>query len=134
LALALLKEAKVSLDVLAIAKEKIDKKAHRAKGSARDKIYTASQLFELQASDKRLHWVQRQRDESHRYAITFHQNKKRKEDTKISLMNKKGIGKATIKKLINYFGTFEAIEKASQEELAKVTNNKILTIIKNNNL
>lgn len=133
LALYLLKTAKISLDVIAIAKEKLDSKAYRAKGAAKDKIYTSSQLFELQTSDTRLHWVQRQRDESHRYAIAFHQNKKRKEDKQVSLMNKKGIGKATVKKLLDYFGTFEAIEKASQEELAKVTNNKISTIIKNDN-
>jgi len=79
-----------------------------------------------------LHWIQRQRDEAHRYAITYHQNKKRKDDTQISLLNKKGIGKATVKKLINYFGTFEAIENASMEEIEKVTNKRISTIIKKN--
>ncbi|HSR74684.1 MAG TPA: helix-hairpin-helix domain-containing protein, partial [Sulfurovum sp.] len=87
----------------------------------------------LKPNDKRLHWIQRQRDEAHRYAITYHQNKKRKEDTQISLLEKKGIGKATVKKLIDYFGTFEAIENASREEIAKVTNNKIASIIKDYN-
>lgn len=125
LALSLLKEADVNLDVIAIAKEKLDAKAHRAKGAAKDMIYTAEGLFELKPNDKRLHWIQRQRDEAHRYAITYHQNRKRKEDTQISLLNKKGIGKATVAKLIQYFGTFEAIEAASLEELSKVTNKKI---------
>ncbi len=129
LALQLLQEAKVNLDVMAIAKEKLDAKAHRAKGAAKDMIYTSNGLFELKVNDKRLHWVQRQRDEAHRYAITYHQNKKRKEDTQISLLNKKGIGKATIQKLINYFGTFENIHKASQSELEKVTNKNIAAII-----
>jgi len=133
LALELLKEAQVNLDVIAIAKEKLDAKAHRAKGAAKDMLYTTQGLFELKPNDKRLHWIQRQRDESHRYAITYHQNKKRKEDTQISLLNKKGIGKASVQKLILYFGTFEAIEKASLEELEKVTNKKIARIIKNNN-
>ncbi len=130
LAQTLLKIAKVNLDVIAIAKEKLDAKAHRAKGAAKDMLYTSKGLFELKPNDKRLHWIQRQRDEAHRYAITYHQNKKRKEDTQISLLNKKGIGKATVAKLINYFGTFEAIEKASFEELDKVTNTKIATILK----
>ncbi len=129
LALQLLQEAKVNLNVIAIAKEKLDAKAHRAKGAAKDMIYTSNGLFELKVNDKRLHWVQRQRDEAHRYAITYHQNKKRKEDTQISLLNKKGIGKATIQKLINYFGTFENIHKASKSELEKVTNKNIATII-----
>lgn len=133
LAKTLLKESHVNLDVIAIAKEKLDAKAHRAKGSAKDVIYTSQGIIELKPSDKRLHWVQRQRDEAHRYAITYHQNKKRKEDTQVSLLNKKGIGKATVKKLIDYFGTFEAIEKASEEEIAKVTNKKISNIIKNYN-
>ena len=132
LALTLLKEAHVNLDVIAIAKEKLDAKAHRAKGSAKDLLYTTSGLVELKPNDKRLHWIQRQRDEAHRYAITYHQNKKRKEDTQVSLMNKKGIGKATVKKLLDYFGTFEAIEASSAEELEKVTNKKIADIIKNN--
>ena len=44
----------------------------------------------------------------------------------ISLLNKKGIGKATVKKLIDYFGTFEAIEKASKEEIEKEFTNSIL--------
>jgi len=92
--------------VIAIAKEKLDAKAHRGKGAAKDMLYTSHGVLELKPNDKRLHWIQRQRDEAHRYAITYHQNKKRKEDTQISLLNKKGIGKATVKKLIDYFGTF----------------------------
>jgi len=134
LAKTLLHEAKVNLDVIAIAKEKLDAKAHRAKGAAKDMLYTGAGLFELKVNDKRLHWIQRQRDEAHRYAITYHQNKKRKDDTQVSLLNKKGIGKATVKKLIDYFGTFEAIENASHEDIAKVTNKKISTIIKNNTI
>lgn len=120
LALMLLKDAKVNLDVIAIAKEKLDAKAHRAKGAAKDIIYSTKGILELKQNDRRLHWIQKQRDESHRFAIAYHQNKKRKDDTKISLLNKKGIGKATVKKLIDYFGTFENIDKAEIDELAKV--------------
>ncbi len=134
LAKTLLKDAYINLDVIAIAKEKLDAKAHRAKGAAKDIIYSAQGVFELKPNDKRLQWIQRQRDEAHRYAIAYHQNKKRKEDTQVSLLNKKGIGKATVKKLIDYFGTFEAIENASPEEIAKVTNKKISNIIKNYNV
>ncbi len=130
LARTLLKEAHVNLDVIAIAKEKLDAKAYRAKGAAKDMLYTAKGLLELKPNDKRLHWIQRQRDEAHRYAITYHQNKKRKDDTQIALLNKKGIGKATVKKLIDYFGTFEAIKNASEEELSKVTNKKIAAILR----
>jgi excinuclease ABC subunit C len=134
LAKSLLKASNVNLDVIAIAKEKLDSKAHRAKGAAKDILYTSQGIIELKPNDKRLHWIQRQRDEAHRYAITYHQNKKRKEDTQISLLNKKGIGKATVKKLIDYFGTFEAIEKATYKDLVSVTNKKIALLIHENKL
>ena len=134
LAKSLLKASNVNLDVIAIAKEKLDSKAHRAKGAAKDILYTSQGIIELKPNDKRLHWIQRQRDEAHRYAITYHQNKKRKEDTQISLLNKKGIGKATVKKLLDYFGTFEAIENTSFENIRQVTNNKIATILKSKDI
>jgi excinuclease ABC subunit C len=130
LAKSLLQEAGVNLDVIAIAKEKLDAKAHRAKGASKDLLYTNQGIMELKPTDERLLWIQRQRDEAHRYAITYHQNKKRKEDTQLSLLNTKGIGKATVKKLIDYFGTFEAIENASLEELTQVTNTKVAHLIK----
>ena len=126
----LLKEANVNLDVIAIAKEKIDAKAHRAKGSAKDILYTNAQILQLLPTDKRLHWIQRQRDEAHRYAITYHQNKKRKTDIQISLLNQKGVGRATLQKLIDYFGSFEAIENASMQELEKITNKTVAKSIK----
>jgi len=129
-AIQLLDKANISLDVIAIAKEKLDAKAHRAKGSAKDIIYTKESVFELAPTDKRLQWVQRQRDEAHRFAITYHQNKKRKEDIQNSLLQKKGIGPATIKKLLNYFGTFKAIKNATLEEISIATSSKIAKIIK----
>jgi len=131
LAISLLKEYGANLDVIAIAKEKLDAKAHRAKGSAKDVIYTKNGVFELKPTDKRLQWVQRQRDEAHRVAISYHQSKKRKEDLKISLLEKKGIGKATLSKLINYFGSFDNIQKANYDEIKSVTNKKIADILKN---
>jgi len=130
LAVKLLKNSNIHLNVIAIAKEKLDAKAHRAKGSAKDIIYTETSVFELKTTDKRLQWVQRQRDEAHRFAITYHQNKKRKEDTQNSLLQKKGIGPATVKKLLNYFGTFQAIENASYEEISVASSKKVAKILK----
>ncbi|MEA2051126.1 MAG: excinuclease ABC subunit UvrC, partial [Campylobacterota bacterium] len=77
----------VDLDIVAIAKEKIDAKAHRAKGSAKDILYTKDKVFRLETSDKRLQFCQRLRDEAHRSAIGFHKKQKRKEDKQISLLN-----------------------------------------------
>lgn len=133
LATKLLKEAQINLDVIAISKEKRENTSNRSKGKAKDIIYTNQQVFTLSTDHKVLHWVQNQRDEAHRYAIAYHQKRKREADKQVSLLHKKGIGEATIKKLIHYFGTFENINKASKEEIRKVTNNKISIIIKDNN-
>lgn len=129
LAISLLAHVGVNLPVIAIAKEKLDSKAHRAKGAARDLLYTSKGILALKPTDKRLQWMQRLRDESHRFAITYHQNKKRRDDTQVSLLEKRGIGQATIKKLIDYFGTFEKIAEASFDEIASVTNQKIAQIL-----
>jgi len=114
----------VNLDIIAIAKEKVDAKAHRAKGAAKDILYTKDEVFKLETSDKRLQFCQRLRDEAHRSAITFHKKQKRKEDKQISLLNIKGIGEAKVKKLLNYFGTFEEIKNSNLEQLSQVLNKK----------
>ncbi len=117
LALRLLEKKGVSLDVVAIAKEKLDSKAHRAKGSARDTIYHNGSIYRLDSADRRLQWLQMLRDEAHRFAIEFHRKKKREQDKSVSLLRKKGIGEATLKKLLDYFGTFENINSAEYEEI-----------------
>ncbi|QDF28451.1 excinuclease ABC subunit UvrC [Halarcobacter anaerophilus] len=125
----------VNLDIIAIAKEKLDFKAHRAKGSAKDIIYYEKdgliEKLDLLPSDKRLQFVQRLRDEAHRFAITFHKKQKRREDTQISLLQIKGIGEAKVKKLLLYFGTFDNIKSAKLEELKDVLNEKDAMLIIN---
>ncbi len=131
LAKDILNKAKVNLDVVAIAKEKLDSKAHRAKGSAKDIIYTQlGEVIELKTTDKRLHFLQRVRDEAHRFAISYHKKKKRKEDMNLKLYEHKGVGKQVVKKLLNYFGSFEAIESATYEEIAKITNKRVANSLK----
>ena len=125
LAKSLLSQKGVHVDLLAIAKEKRDAKANRSKGAAHDLLYNQNQSFELPPSDKRLQFIQRLRDEAHRFAITYHQKKKRGRDMSLELQTIDGIGAATIKKLLLYFGTFEAIYCATQEELAHVVGVKL---------
>ena len=126
----LLSEAGVDLPVVAIAKEKIDAKAHRAKGAARDILYFGKgEAIHLDPADKRLQWLQRLRDEAHRFALAYHRSKKRSLDRRISLLEHRGIGPATVKKLLDYFGTFDAVEKASREELVAVAGEKVAKIL-----
>ena len=124
-----------NLDIIAIAKEKLDAKAHRAKGAAQDIIHYFHEgeykSVKLKTSDKRLQFVQRQRDEAHRFVINFHKKQKRNEDKQISLLQLHGIGEAKVKKLLLYFGAFEKIKVASLEELSSVLNKKDATLIYN---
>lgn len=118
-----------NLKAIAIAKEKVDAKAHRARGKAKDIIHYKTndgeyKELKLPTSDQRLQFVQRQRDEAHRFAITFHKKQKRREDKQVSLLQIKGIGEAKVKKLLLYFGEFEKIKNANLEELKDVLNEK----------
>ncbi len=125
----ILKEAKVDIDVISIAKEKLDAKAHRAKGAAKDRIYTSNDKFDLLPSDKRLQLLQLLRDEAHRFAITYHQSTKKRAMIQSDILEKKGVGKATLKKLLLHFGSFDALYNASFEELKTITNEKIANVI-----
>jgi excinuclease ABC subunit C len=131
LALEVIRSSGANVDVIAIAKEKIDAKAHRAKGKANDIIHSKFGEYRLKQSDKRLHFIQRLRDEAHRFAITFHKKTKLKQDKESKLLSLNGISEAKIKKLLNYFGTFEAIKEASFDEISTILNTKDAKTIKN---
>lgn len=121
LAKDLLNSAGVNLEVVGISKEKLDSKAHRAKGATLDILRDEKgQEYRLKSSDKRLQFLQKLRDEAHRFAITFHQKQKQKTMQQSKVLEVKGVGKAIQKRLLAYFGSFEGIKKASLDELEKV--------------
>jgi len=124
LAKSLLNKSEQNIDMIAIAKEKRDAKTMRTKGRANDIIYTLNYDFKLPVSDKRLQFIQKLRDEAHRFAISSHRKRKLSKDMKIDLLDAKGIGEATVKKLISYFGTFNNINKATKDELKTVVGKK----------
>ncbi len=125
LALSILNEKGINLEVLAISKEKLDAKSIRAKGRAKDIIHSKDRSFSLPSSDKRLQFLQKLRDEAHRFAITFHREKKIKKDKENNLTQIDGIGTATVKKLLLYFGSYEKIYNASFEELSTIINKNL---------
>ncbi|QOY51619.1 excinuclease ABC subunit UvrC [Candidatus Sulfurimonas baltica] len=131
LATEILESNGIFLDVIAISKEKIDAKAHRAKGKANDILHTKDDIFRLKNSDKRLQWVQNLRDEAHRCAIGFHKKTKLKLDKESKLLTLKGISQAKIVKLLNHFGTFELLKELTIDEISSVLNKKDAEIIKN---
>ncbi|HEX5329279.1 excinuclease ABC subunit UvrC [Sulfuricurvum sp.] len=131
LAVDLLNSHGIYLDVVAISKEKIDAKSHRAKGSARDILHTQDTLLRLETTDRRLQFIQMLRDEAHRSAITFHKKTKLKRDQESKLLSISGISMAKIHKLIDYFGTFDAIAKSDFSTLVELIGKKDAENIQN---
>lgn len=68
--------------------------------------------------------LQRIRDESHRFAVTYHSSLKLKRQTSSVLDEIPGIGPETRKKLIRKFGSARAVGAASTQELATVVGDK----------
>lgn len=68
--------------------------------------------------------LQRIRDESHRFAVSYHTTLARKTQTASMLDDIPGIGPATRKKLLRRFGSVKGITEASQTELALVLGDK----------
>jgi len=64
--------------------------------------------------------LQRIRDESHRFAVSYHSVLKRKRQTASALDELPGIGPVTRKKLIRTFGSLRGVQEATQAELAVV--------------
>jgi excinuclease ABC, C subunit len=137
LACEILASSGANVDVIAISKEKIDAKAHRAKGEAKDKIYTKNGSFSLSTSDKKLQFFQKMRDESHRFVISFHRKTRQKNDMQRSVLRQAGVSEGSIAKLISFYGSFDKISEANLDEVAKITNKSVaekLAVLKEGNL
>lgn len=59
-------------------------------------------------------------DEVHRFAITFHRDKRSKNQVKSELDEIKGIGKATKEKLLKHFKSIKRIREATEEEITSL--------------
>ncbi len=75
-------------------------------------------LVSLPKSSNVVKLLQRVRDESHRFAVSYHSTLKTKRMTISGLSSIPGIGPATTKKLLKRFGSIKAVAQASEPELA----------------
>lgn len=79
-----------------------------------------TESYYLPRTSSALKLVQRLRDESHRFAITFHRSLRRKRTAVSELEKIAGIGPAKRKALIKFFGSVDDIRQASVDDLALV--------------
>jgi excinuclease ABC subunit C len=90
-------------------------------------IYVYGQEDEPVVLDRRspvLHLVQRIRDESHRFAVTYHRKRREMRDRDSDLLHIAGVGAQTRTRLITHFGSLRAIQSASLEALQSVVSRK----------
>ena len=74
----------------------------------------------LKRQSEGMYLLQRVRDESHRFAITYHRQQRRKGALRSALDEIPGIGESYQKRLLNHFGSVKAMRMASVEDFEQV--------------
>ncbi|MDH5738341.1 MAG: helix-hairpin-helix domain-containing protein, partial [Gammaproteobacteria bacterium] len=77
-------------------------------------------VFHLDPADPGFHLLQHIRDESHRFAITAHRQRRGKARTASALDRIDGVGPRRRRSLLRHFGGVQQVAGASVEELSKV--------------
>tara|TARA_B100000214_G_scaffold365403_1_gene333136 strand:- start:2150 stop:3985 length:1836 start_codon:yes stop_codon:yes gene_type:complete len=101
------------LPIIAIAKGK-----NRNAGD--ETFFHENKIFKFKKNDPTLFFLQRLRDEAHRFAISTHRAKRRKNLSKSLLDQISGIGRGRKRALLNHFGSAKSVEAASLEDLKSV--------------
>jgi excinuclease ABC subunit C len=77
-----------------------------------------------------LHLVQQIRDEAHRFAVTFHRKRRQMRDRSTELLEIPGVGASTTRRLLQHFGSLQAVKDADAAALsAVVTRTQALAIL-----
>ncbi len=88
-------------------------------------IYVYGQENEPVVLDRRspvLHLMQKIRDESHRFAVTYHRKRRQMRDRDSELLSIPGVGPRTRQRLIEHFGSVRGIKHAPPDALTAVVN------------
>jgi excinuclease ABC subunit C len=67
-----------------------------------------------------LHLVQLIRDEAHRFAVTFHRKRRQMRDRSTELLEIPGVGQSTTRRLLEHFGSVQAVKQADSAALSAV--------------
>lgn len=121
MALAALRDLRIALggrglDVVGLAKER-----ELESGDAPDRIYrpNVKDAIQLRPNSPELFLLARLRDEAHRFANTFHQQRRGKAALRSELEDIPGVGAARRRALLRQFGSVRGIRAAPLEELAR---------------
>jgi excinuclease ABC subunit C len=76
--------------------------------------------LKLQSRDPLLYFVQRLRDEAHRFAVGSHRQRRKRDIREAGLQEIAGIGPTRKRALLRHFGTLKAIERATVADLSQV--------------
>ena len=90
------------------------------RNAGREIVHLENKNINLKPNDVLLNFIQRLRDEAHRFAITAHRSRRSKASIKSVFDEIKGIGPKRKKDLLLHFGTIKKIKAASLEELKKI--------------
>ena len=101
------------IPVIAIAKGKL-------RNSGDETFFHNGKNFKFEKNDPTLFFLQRMRDEAHRFAISAHRAKRKKGLKKSLLDQIEGIGSIRKRALLNHFGSARAVESASLDEIKSV--------------
>jgi excinuclease ABC subunit C len=101
------------LPMIAIAKGKL-------RNSGDETFFYKEKSFKFDKNDPTLFFMQRLRDEAHRFAITSHRAKRAKGITKSLLDQIDSVGSIRKRALLNHFGSARAVESASLDEIKSV--------------
>ncbi len=101
------------IPVIAIAKGKY-------RNSGNETFFHNGKEFKFAKNDPSLFFLQRIRDEAHRFAISAHRAKRKKGISKSLLDQIQGIGSVRKRALLNHFGSARSVESASLEEIKSV--------------
>jgi excinuclease ABC subunit C len=67
-----------------------------------------------------LHLIQLIRDEAHRFAVTFHRKRRQMRDRSTELLEIPGVGESTTRRLLEHFGSLQAVKQADPAALSAV--------------
>jgi excinuclease ABC subunit C len=90
------------------------------RNAGREKFFTPEKSFELPPNDPVMHYLQRLRDEAHRFAVSAHRVRRQKDLTRSPLDDIPGVGARRKKALLHHFGSGQAVANAAIEDLQKV--------------